>query len=271
MTVRELLIWGWGSPAFWRRGDPPVLLFIYLWATTCKQVGFKPIPHGLRLECIVSTPPLFRTATCGPVLPSVPQDLRLGDKPGHRLTGQDRVQGLQRLSLNFLNLGSPRHLVTLSTLEHRRIQKFTIQVSGDISVEYRRYPRYRDDIAFFCLFCSCTQYLPVYHQRAGHSRKPFERGKGAPPGQVLDASVRSAVLRPPQLRPAMGARRFAACSVCQCCRPSRAGSTAIWYGMRVTGCAMRSAGWMRGMSMTPCSGRRGRGASKGRCSRTSKP
>ena len=215
MTVRELLIWGWGSPAFWRRGDPPVLLFIYLWATTCKQVGFKPIPHGLRLECIVSTPPVFRTATCGPVLPSVPQDLRLGDKPGHRLTGQDRVQGLQRLSLNFLTLGL---LGTWSHSQHSNTGgfknlRFKFQAIFQLNI---------DDIpdiatispSFVCL-CSCTQNLPVYHQRAGHSRKPFERGRGVPPGQVLDASVRSAVLRPPQTRPAMGARRFAACSVCQ--------------------------------------------------------
>jgi hypothetical protein len=55
------------STAFWRRGDSPEFLSIYLWTTKCSQAGFKPIPKGPRLECIASLPRLCRTGTCGPV------------------------------------------------------------------------------------------------------------------------------------------------------------------------------------------------------------
>jgi hypothetical protein len=54
---------GFDSPAFWRRGNPPVNLFIYLWSTRNNQVEFNPISQGIRLECIASLPGLCRTST----------------------------------------------------------------------------------------------------------------------------------------------------------------------------------------------------------------
>ncbi len=74
------------SPSFfWRRGDLPVLHFIYLCATRYNQAGCKPIPLGL---CISSLPRLCPTGTCGPV-------------PGGRLPGtrssrqsRDRARGV---------------------------------------------------------------------------------------------------------------------------------------------------------------------------------
>jgi hypothetical protein len=64
-----ILVRGWGSAPqlFSVVATLLCFFFIYLWVSRCNQVGFKPILHGPRLECIASLPRLCRTGTCGPV------------------------------------------------------------------------------------------------------------------------------------------------------------------------------------------------------------
>ena len=71
VCVKGLLVRVWGSiPQFFGVTMTLLCFSIYLWATRCNQVGFKPIPQASGWNVsrhTLSLPRLCRTVTCGPV------------------------------------------------------------------------------------------------------------------------------------------------------------------------------------------------------------
>jgi len=114
VCVKGLLVRVWGSiPQFFGVTMTLLCFSIYLWATRCNQVGFKPIPQALRLECIAShavTTPIMpnrhmrscpgKAAPRFSVLATEPRDRKPGP-PGFMLTeapNKDRGRSAQPAS-----------------------------------------------------------------------------------------------------------------------------------------------------------------------------
>jgi hypothetical protein len=90
---------GFNSPAFLRRGDPPVFLFHILVGVEVQSSRFQANSPTAppRLEGIAALPRLCRTGTCGPAREGGPTSLGPGVLPRQTVTrvGPDADWGTQ--------------------------------------------------------------------------------------------------------------------------------------------------------------------------------